>query len=296
MSALDRHLKENSVIGRDIALTGEQCKHKFPQSYKTIEGKLRDMKRKGLIKKNSAESLSTDEIKQMLNHRLTSRDAAEGLVRRIFKNDQGGLSGSSDCLEIPCPCDEPGILGPFYDFNLYISKRQEKCETKKFYLQVTSNSAISINNWYLDRRMKSEKIKSYLKTICIDVGIDVQDRKIVNHSRRSLFDMAILALDTNKSTDINEINNQAVNNKNAVIIDLKDSYELPKENDVSTSKITQVIEGSSMDLNSEIINKLNINNDKLIDNSNSNCSKRMGGINKIDKHYSNKPIQKTQIT
>ncbi|CAJ0766842.1 16223_t:CDS:2 [Entrophospora sp. SA101] len=104
------------------------------------------------------------------------------------------------------------------------------------------------------------------------------------------------ALDTNKSTDINEINNQAVNNKNAVIIDLKDSYELPKENDVSTSKITQVIEGSSMDLNSEIINKLNINNDKLIDNSNSNCSKRMGGINKIDKHYSNKPIQKTQIT
>ncbi|CAJ0903468.1 14209_t:CDS:2, partial [Entrophospora sp. SA101] len=133
---------------------------------------------------------STDEIKQMLNHRLTSRDAAEGLVRRIFKNDQGGLSGSSDCLEIPCPCDEPGILGPFYDFNLYISKRQEKCETKKFYLQVTSNSA----------------------------------------------------LDTNKSTDINEINNQAVNNKNAVIIDLKDSYELPKENDVSTSKITQVIE------------------------------------------------------
>ncbi|CAJ0900349.1 2360_t:CDS:2, partial [Entrophospora sp. SA101] len=104
----------------DIALTGEQCKHKFPQSYKTIEGKLRDMKRKGLIKKNSAESLSTDEIKQMLNHRLTSRDAAEGLVRRIFKNDQGGLSGSSDCLEIPCPCDEPGILGPFYDFNLYI--------------------------------------------------------------------------------------------------------------------------------------------------------------------------------
>ncbi|CAJ0753174.1 17499_t:CDS:2, partial [Entrophospora sp. SA101] len=170
---------------------------------------------------------STDEIKQMLNHRLTSRDAAEGLVRRIFvwncvlfcprggerflikidqyqfrnnmliftkfhqKNDQGGLSGSSDCLEIPCPCDEP-------------------------------------------------------------------------------------ALDTNKSTDINEINNQAVNNKNAVIIDLKDSYELPKENDVSTSKITQVIEGSSMDLNSEIINKLNINNDKLIDNSNSNCSKRMG--------------------
>ncbi|CAJ0832062.1 4777_t:CDS:2 [Entrophospora sp. SA101] len=284
------------VVRRDIALTGEQCKHKFPQSYKTIEGKLRDMKRKGLIKKNSAESLSTDEIKQMLNHRLTSRDAAEGLVRRIFKNDQGGLSGSSDCLEIPCPCDEPGILGPFYDFNLYISKRQEKCETKKFYLQVTSNSAISINNWYLDRRMKSEKIKSYLKTICIDVGIDVQDRKIVNHSRRSLFDMAILALDTNKSTDINEINNQAVNNKNAVIIDLKDSYELPKENDVSTSKITQVIEGSSMDLNSEIINKLNINNDKLIDNSNSNCSKRMGGINKIDKHYSNKPIQKTQIT
>ncbi|CAJ0879079.1 19312_t:CDS:2 [Entrophospora sp. SA101] len=162
--------------------------------------------------------------------------------------------------------------------------------------EILVSYAISINNWYLDRRMKSEKIKSYLKTICIDVGIDVQDRKIVNHSRRSLFDMAILALDTNKSTDINEINNQAVNNKNAVIIDLKDSYELPKENDVSTSKITQVIEGSSMDLNSEIINKLNINNDKLIDNSNSNCSKRMGGINKIDKHYSNKPIQKTQIT
>ncbi|CAJ0751883.1 11756_t:CDS:2, partial [Entrophospora sp. SA101] len=74
---INRHLKENSVIGRDIALTGEQCKHKFPQSYKTIE-------EKGLIKKNAAESLSTDEIKQMLNHRLTSRDAAEGLVRRIF--------------------------------------------------------------------------------------------------------------------------------------------------------------------------------------------------------------------
>nr|CAG8496739.1 7019_t:CDS:2 [Entrophospora candida] len=274
MAALDRHLKENSVIGRDIALTGEQCKHKFPQLYKTVEGKLRDMKRKGLIKKNSAESLSTDEIKQILNHCSTSRDTAEGLVRRIFKNDQGGLLGSSDCLEIPCPCDEPGILGPFYDFNLYISKRPEKCKTKEFYLQVnTSNS----------------------------------DRKIVNHSGRStcltwlfqsgLTEKQIMDISGHKSlkalssTDINEINNQAVNNKNT-IIDLEDSYELPKENDDSTSEITQVIEGASMDLNSEIINKLN---DKLIDNFNSNCSKRMGGINKIDKHYSNKPFKRPKF-
>ncbi|CAJ0829622.1 2919_t:CDS:2 [Entrophospora sp. SA101] len=40
---------------------------------------------------------------------------------------------------------------------------------------------------------------------------------------------------------------------------------------------------------------LYINNDKLVDNSNSNCNKRMGGINKIDKHYSNKPFKRPKL-
>ncbi|CAI2166513.1 18040_t:CDS:2 [Funneliformis geosporum] len=69
----------------------------------------------------------------------------------------------------------------------------------------------------------------------------------LNQKSLSVKSLIDLALDTNKSTDIKESNNQAINNEDVGIIDLENVDELIKGNEDSTSEI---IESASIDLNS----------------------------------------------
>ncbi|CAJ0845522.1 22551_t:CDS:2, partial [Entrophospora sp. SA101] len=45
MAAIDRHLKSHSVIKDQITLNGNACKQNYPDLYKTLNGKLRDLKK-----------------------------------------------------------------------------------------------------------------------------------------------------------------------------------------------------------------------------------------------------------
>ncbi|CAJ0646440.1 16206_t:CDS:2, partial [Entrophospora sp. SA101] len=143
---LEKQLCEFVVgVQRDddqITLNGNACKQNYPDLYKTLNGKLRDLKKQGKISTKKADTLSPDEIKQILNHPSTSKDTPEGLSRReliwiclvfcprggehtkmlkcqfdicddmvVFtkfhqKNDQGGFDGNNESLNIPCPHDK----------------------------------------------------------------------------------------------------------------------------------------------------------------------------------------------
>ncbi|CAJ0765857.1 4377_t:CDS:2, partial [Entrophospora sp. SA101] len=183
MAAIDRHLKSHSVIKDQITLNGNACKQNYPDLYKTLNGKLRDLKKQGKISTKKADTLSPDEIKQILNHPSTSKDTPEGLSRRVFiwvclvfcphggehtkmlkcqfdirddmviftkfhqKNDQSGLDGNNESLNIPCPRDK---------------------EHQGAYDDIISYLTINDDVWYLDHKIGTEKIKNYMKTICFD--------------------------------------------------------------------------------------------------------------------------------
>ncbi|CAJ0645266.1 5159_t:CDS:2, partial [Entrophospora sp. SA101] len=152
---------------------------------------LHDLKKQGKISTKKADTLSPDEIKQILNHPSTSKDTPEGLSRRVFiwvclvfcphggehtkmlkcqfdirddmviftkfhqKNDQSGLDGNNESLNIPCPRDK---------------------EHQGAYDDIISYLTINDDVWYLDHKIGTEKIKNYMKTICFDA---------VNHSGRA---------------------------------------------------------------------------------------------------------------
>ncbi|CAJ0857322.1 16552_t:CDS:2, partial [Entrophospora sp. SA101] len=186
------HLKSHSVIKDQITLNGNACKQNYPDLYKTLNGKLRDLKKQGKISTKKADTLSPDEIKQILNHPSTSKDTPEGLSRReliwiclvfcprggehtkmlkcqfdicddmvVFtkfhqKNDQGGLDGNNESLNIPCPRDK---------------------EHQGAYDDIISYLTINDDVWYLDHKIGTEKIKNYMKTICFDAVMTISGHK-----------------------------------------------------------------------------------------------------------------------
>ena len=56
------------------------------------------------------------------------------------KNDQGGLDGNGESLNISCPRDKEH-QGAYDDIISYLSKRPTPCITKEFYLQVNSSNS-----------------------------------------------------------------------------------------------------------------------------------------------------------
>ncbi|CAJ0827700.1 17321_t:CDS:2 [Entrophospora sp. SA101] len=161
MAAIDRHLKSHSVIKDQITLNGNACKQNYPDLYKTLNGKLRDLKKQGKISTKKADTLSPDEIKQILNHPSTSKDTPEGLSRReliwiclVFCPRGGEHTKMLKCqFDI---CDDMVVFTKFH----------QKNDQGGF-------DAINDDVWYLDHKIGTEKIKNYMKTICFDA---------VNHS------------------------------------------------------------------------------------------------------------------
>ncbi|CAJ0830898.1 972_t:CDS:2 [Entrophospora sp. SA101] len=62
MAAIDRHLKSHSVIKDQITLNGNACKQNYPDLYKTLNGKLRDLKKQVTTETdNTCDLMSNDQ-------------------------------------------------------------------------------------------------------------------------------------------------------------------------------------------------------------------------------------------
>ncbi|CAJ0767359.1 19928_t:CDS:2, partial [Entrophospora sp. SA101] len=132
-----------------ITLNGNTCKQNYPDLYKTLNGKLHDLKKQGKISTKKADTLSPDEIKQILNQH-------QKIHPKVFLGE---------CL---------------YGFDI----RDDMVVFTKFHQKNDQGGLDAINDdvWYLDHKIGTEKIKNYMKTICFDAGINLNGRKIVNHS------------------------------------------------------------------------------------------------------------------
>ncbi|CAG8774539.1 26390_t:CDS:2, partial [Racocetra persica] len=145
------------------------------------------LKQSGKVTKHH-DPLSPDKLKTIFNHKTLSINTAKGLQYQVFmwccllfalrggeysqmkvtqftflsnreiqftkfsqKNDPGGIEENLDSLIIPVPADPKGYLGP----------------------------------WYLDVKLGQNSCNNFMKNICFNVGINIKDYDIINHSERT---------------------------------------------------------------------------------------------------------------
>jgi len=79
-ASLARYLKEESVI--------KPCKiwdqYSFPLAIKTLDGKMKQLQLQGLGETSQADSLTRQEIQQILDHLSMNGEDNESLIRRVF--------------------------------------------------------------------------------------------------------------------------------------------------------------------------------------------------------------------
>ncbi|CAG8807596.1 6013_t:CDS:2, partial [Racocetra fulgida] len=102
------------------------------------------------------------------------------------KNDPGGIEGNLDSLIISVPADLKGYLGPVHNIKLYLSKRPANCACQFLHLKINKNIHEYKNGkWYFDAKLGQNSCSNFMKSICTEVGINIKDRDIVNHSGRT---------------------------------------------------------------------------------------------------------------
>jgi hypothetical protein len=150
-------------------------KQEFRDLWKTLDGKMKLLKKNGKITHHH-DPLTNMEIEAIFKHDAISATHPQGLQYRVFmwccllfaprggehaemrmsqffftsngglqftkfsqKNDQGGIDGNLDSLEIPVPPDSEGSLGPIYDIKLYINSRPKNCKCEFLHLRINKN-------------------------------------------------------------------------------------------------------------------------------------------------------------
>ena len=172
LSAISRHLQDIKPGWR----YNLHNKIDFPDLYARFDGLLKDMKKKGIGETKSTDGLSTDEIRNIINHEALNPNTPLGLLKRVFfwicilgaprggehinllasqlidtpegilfkkgqqKNDQGGIDGSQFDLNIPFPSDPPGIAGPNHDIRKFLSLRPQKGKCPYLYLSISRSA------------------------------------------------------------------------------------------------------------------------------------------------------------
>ncbi|CAG8798605.1 4710_t:CDS:2, partial [Gigaspora margarita] len=132
-------------------------KNEFPLLWEALNGKIKVLKQSGKVTKHHDPS-SSDELRTIFNHEALSINTAKGIQLTKFsqKNDTGGIEGNLDSLVIPVPADPEGFMGPHKD-----------------------------GKWHLNAKLGQNSCSNFMKNICSEVGINIKDRDIVNHSGRT---------------------------------------------------------------------------------------------------------------
>ncbi|CAG8463569.1 19336_t:CDS:1, partial [Gigaspora margarita] len=141
-----------------------------------LNRKMKALKKSKKVTKHH-DTLISEELKMMFNHKALSINTAKCLQYQVFmwccllfaprgrehgqmkitqfifledrglrfnkfsqKNDPGGIDGNLDLLIIPVLTDPEGYLGPNHDLKLYLNKRPENCKCEFLYLQVNKNT------------------------------------------------------------------------------------------------------------------------------------------------------------
>ncbi|CAH1770291.1 3210_t:CDS:2, partial [Entrophospora sp. SA101] len=169
VSAVARHLANNSVIDR-IDIYNKQI---FKKLWEVIDGKLWHLDELGNGESHGSDSFTKSEIISILQHPYTSKtnpiDGSFEVLIYLSKANQRGLSGGlADNLLIPY---DKEIMD---DYDLYFSKRPKNAEPA-FYLHPVKGDKewTLLDHWYQSTHIGQTKLKSWLKNIAIQSGIDL---------------------------------------------------------------------------------------------------------------------------
>ncbi|POG59499.1 hypothetical protein GLOIN_2v1789073 [Rhizophagus irregularis DAOM 181602=DAOM 197198] len=243
----------------------------FKEIRKVVDGKIRYLFNNGKGKIKGSDSLEADEITQILNHRLLDSSMPERLLRRVFfinviylglRGEEHTLLNATDFVK-----SEDDDITLFID--QYLSLRS-RCAEPDFYLQeIEKQFALRTDVWYKLNHIGSKRLNFFLNKICKITGVNLNGRKITNHSEyRALIQncekMGIPKEDitTGRSSDagLSSYILPTDNKKNEIVGQLMNKVH---------GQLTLINEKSAEILNSQI-SCMNKNNKRIMDKEDNN--------------------------
>ncbi|CAB5361713.1 unnamed protein product [Rhizophagus irregularis] len=178
-AAINCFLQDNSKI-KSIDLYNDV---RFKEIRKVVDEKIRYLSNNGKGETKGSDSLEADEITQILNHRLLDGSTPERLLRRVFFINAIylGLRGGEHTLLNATDFVKSEDDG--YTVFIYCSKNNQ--HEPDFYLQeIEEQFALRTGVWYKPNHVGSKRLNSFLNEICKITGVNLNGRKITNHSGR----------------------------------------------------------------------------------------------------------------
>ncbi|CAB4435555.1 unnamed protein product [Rhizophagus irregularis] len=175
IAAIHRHLVKNSVItGLDL-----HNQATFPTFWEVINGKIKFLSDLGL---NDAKGIRGKEHSTLLLEDFVKREDG-GFTVYIYRsktNQRGAFGSRGKADKILIPYNEEIIS--YYE--KYISSRPRDADPE-FYLQEKDDEdAFFSGTWYKRNYVGLNHIKSLMRLICVNSGLNISNRKIVPHTGR----------------------------------------------------------------------------------------------------------------
>ncbi|PKC56222.1 hypothetical protein RhiirA1_474305 [Rhizophagus irregularis] len=221
IAAIHHHIMKNSTIS-GINIHDQAT---FPAFWEVTNGKLKFFSDLGLNDAKGADALSMDEISIILNHKTLDSTTSERLLYRIYfynalllgiwgkehsvllledfkKREDGGFTvyiyrsktnqrgafgsrGKADKILIPY--NEEIIQ----HYDKYISLRPKDADPEFYLQEMGEEDALSSGIWFKRNHIGFNRLKSFMRTICISVGLNISNRKIVPHTGRKTMVQAL---------------------------------------------------------------------------------------------------------
>ncbi|GES75658.1 zinc finger MYM-type protein 2-like [Rhizophagus clarus] len=192
MFAINRHLNNKSVLSKPINIMDKDQYYKL---WQILNGKVKSLVSQGRGERNGADGFTEDDLLQILDHPAMGGEhfnlQLQNFIRRkdkyggfdviIYKsktNQHGAnnIESQGDKLYIP---EIPSIIEMYEN---YFTKRPTQADPH-FYLKPCNISEVEFNGqWYHKQHVSEKEIKSFMKKIVTLTRINVDDRKISNHS------------------------------------------------------------------------------------------------------------------
>ncbi|CAB4397322.1 unnamed protein product [Rhizophagus irregularis] len=183
------------VISKNSTISGinNHDQATFPTFWEVTNGKLKFLSDLGLNDAKGADALSMDEISIILNHKTLDSTTPERLLYRIYFYNALllGIRGKEHSVLL---LEKKGR----WRFQVYIyrSKTNQRGAfgnaDPEFYLQeMGEEDALSSGIWFKRNHIGFNRLKSFMRTICISVGLNISNRKIIPHTGRKTMVQAL---------------------------------------------------------------------------------------------------------